>query len=1045
MDVLGGCIALGICVFALGGIVLGWLAYVRLGRLERRIEDLERRATGAGTLGLETKSSRRVDAPPPPIPPSVRRPASDGSSLAERMPNEPTVPHVAAAEDASERAVESIARPAPPRAPLVEPARALDASSTPPLAGSTARPAESPGLPRGVHVEKDVPPSSRPDWLSKPIDLERWLGVRGAAVLGGVFLAIAGFLFLQHSIERGWITPKTRVITAAIFGVACFVASFPLRRRGYGITAAALAGGGAVILYAASWAASMLYPFVSPLVSFAAMAAVTAACVYVAWKHGARLVAVLGLVGGFATPLVLSTGQDRPFALFGYVLLLDLAFLFLAGRRKWPAIGFVALIGTTLIQGVWVALKMDPGESWIGLGVLGLFALVFAAYAARRPASEQSGWLPAQAGAVLLPFGFVVYFAHEIALAIPLGALTVLAALLCAAAGVLARRSAMPWLPVGAASGSAALFFTWVGARDVAFDARTSWLVAACALGLVALQHAFAEKKRADGSPVHGSVAGAAVAAISTLALAAWASLDRGEAHVFPWIACFAATALVLQRLSALSRRVELAWIGACGAGAALALRHAIVSPGDVHGIDVARRLAIVALGVGLVLAAHARRSAQRAAAFAAASTYCAIAMVACCNVWMLAGDVMAADKTIAVAAVFALSVVALAAATGARAHACVAVAAVVACSCQAAHAEAHAIAASPWWSAFVAILAATSALFAAWPLATRASWRTSPFAWCVAAVQPLAFAVPIHALVVARLTDSFAFATPLAFALGVGAIARTLWRTNDDEGTDVLRETPVAYTLTALLLASSVIPVHVDRAPFATTLALFGASVAVLWTRVDLRAVKWLAVAAIALSAFALVTAPGTWSFAVPPRPIANVHAWMYLVPAACAVFASVRIGALELQRLRGFEATVVGTTRAIAAGITGAAAVVIVFTWINVEIAGLYAIGERAGVDVPHERGRALATSIGWAVYALALLALGVTRKSSGPRWASLVLFLVTIAKVFLFDLGHLEGLQRAASMLGLALSLIAVSLVYQRFVFRRAQKDDTKSTTA
>ena len=49
--------------------------------------------------------------------------------------------------------------------------------------------------------------------------------------------------------------------------------------------------------------------------------------------------------------------------------------------------------------------------------------------------------------------------------------------------------------------------------------------------------------------------------------------------------------------------------------------------------------------------------------------------------------------------------------------------------------------------------------------------------------------------------------------------------------------------------------------------------------------------------------------------------------------------------------------------------------------------------------------------------------------------MLFLATIAKVFLFDLGHLAGLQRAASMLGLALSLIVVSLVYQRFVFRRA----------
>ena len=82
---------------------------------------------------------------------------------------------------------------------------------------------------------------------------------------------------------------------------------------------------------------------------------------------------------------------------------------------------------------------------------------------------------------------------------------------------------------------------------------------------------------------------------------------------------------------------------------------------------------------------------------------------------------------------------------------------------------------------------------------------------------------------------------------------------------------------------------------------------------------------------------------------------------------------------------------------------------------------------------------------MYALVLPTLGVTRRASGPRWASLLLFFATIAKVFLFDLDHLGGLQRAASMPGFALSLIAVSLVYQRFVFRRAPLVDEPAARA
>jgi uncharacterized membrane protein len=56
------------------------------------------------------------------------------------------------------------------------------------------------------------------------------------------------------------------------------------------------------------------------------------------------------------------------------------------------------------------------------------------------------------------------------------------------------------------------------------------------------------------------------------------------------------------------------------------------------------------------------------------------------------------------------------------------------------------------------------------------------------------------------------------------------------------------------------------------------------------------------------------------------------------------------------------------------------------------------------------------------------------------SLGLFLITIAKVFLYDLGELHDLYRVASLLGLALSLIAVSLAYQRFVFRGSSVEET-----
>ncbi len=105
--------------------------------------------------------------------------------------------------------------------------------------------------------------------------------------------------------------------------------------------------------------------------------------------------------------------------------------------------------------------------------------------------------------------------------------------------------------------------------------------------------------------------------------------------------------------------------------------------------------------------------------------------------------------------------------------------------------------------------------------------------------------------------------------------------------------------------------------------------------------------------------------------------------------------------------------------------------FVWINLAIADWFATGDTLRVSFERMPGRDLTTSIAWAVYALALLTAGVRTNTRGLRWLSLGLIMVTVAKVFLYDLGELEDLYRVGSLLGLAISLIVISLAYQRFV--------------
>ena len=103
------------------------------------------------------------------------------------------------------------------------------------------------------------------------VDWEQWVGVRGAAVLGGIVLALAALLFLKYSIEHGLIPPIVRVIAGVVAGVGAIWGSEVLRKRDYETTANSLAGSGVVILYAAFWAANRLYGLIPTAPAFGLM------------------------------------------------------------------------------------------------------------------------------------------------------------------------------------------------------------------------------------------------------------------------------------------------------------------------------------------------------------------------------------------------------------------------------------------------------------------------------------------------------------------------------------------------------------------------------------------------------------------------------------------------------------------------------------------------------------------------------------------------------------------------------------------------------
>ena len=159
------------------------------------------------------------------------------------------------------------------------------------------------------------------------------------------------------------------------------------------------------------------------------------------------------------------------------------------------------------------------------------------------------------------------------------------------------------------------------------------------------------------------------------------------------------------------------------------------------------------------------------------------------------------------------------------------------------------------------------------------------------------------------------------------------------------------------------------------------------------------------------MVTGASVWS-----TPIFNLLLFAYALP---AVFA----GLFFFQARRRQDLFVMKAS--------GGAVLLLTFITLTMEIRQLFH-GEFLTRGLT-SNGEWYAYSVAWLAYAACLLALGIWKHSKELRYASLVLVLLTVSKVFLWDMAELEGLFRVGSFFALGGCLIGIGFVYQRFLLR------------
>ena len=267
-----------------------------------------------------------------------------------------------------------------------------------PAPATPAVPATRAAAPTGAGpAMTPVAPPPRERSPRPPSDWEQWLGGNWLGLVGAVAVAIGMGFFLKLAFDNDWVGETGRVVLGIVVGIGLLGAGAFWQKR-YPVWAQSVTGGGVAVIYLSIFAAFSLYELISTTEAFAFLALVTVTTVGLALRYESTAIAVLGIIGGFLTPVMLRDDLPGQGALLAYILLLDLGVLGVATFRNWRPFTLLGLLGSLAVYGLWAA-EFDPRDNLV-MGQVGitLIFLVFVAattlfhIAWRRPpgAADQS-------------------------------------------------------------------------------------------------------------------------------------------------------------------------------------------------------------------------------------------------------------------------------------------------------------------------------------------------------------------------------------------------------------------------------------------------------------------------------------------------------------------------------------------------------------------------------------------------------------------------------------------------------------------------------
>jgi uncharacterized membrane protein len=348
------------------------------------------------------------------------------------------------------------------------------------------KPAPAPPPPPEPVLQPPPPPRvSRPTSSLNAFELESLIGRRGVGWVAIVLILFATAFFLKYAFDNRWIGELGRVSIGITFGIAMSLAGYRYRRRGWRIFSQILTAGGIVLLYLSTYAAFGYYHLVGQKTAFSFLAILIAEAAALALVYNAPAIAIMALIGGLLTPVLLHSDRDQYRSFFTYLVVLDAGALALL--KHWRGLSSIAYYGTQILFWTWYDENYHHQKRGaVLIFQTAIFLLFLLAHLARELLRRDAATLE---DALLLLVNPFVFFATAYHLLNPthhdwMGAFAIIMALLYAgiakillSRGVEARREILLLIAV-------ALTFVTIA---IPIQLRSNWITIAWAVEGVAI------------------------------------------------------------------------------------------------------------------------------------------------------------------------------------------------------------------------------------------------------------------------------------------------------------------------------------------------------------------------------------------------------------------------------------------------------------------------------------------------------------------------------------------------------------------------------